>query len=185
MNMATSLLTLILAAGGMPLFVVIAAGALLSFYLSGIDTSAVIIEMYRLASTPTLVAIPLFAFAGYILSESGAPKRLVRVSRAFFGWIPGGLAVVVLVACSLFTAFTGATGITIVALGGLMFPALLSEKYPERFSLGLVTTSGSLGLLLPPSLPLILYGVVSQTSVDKLFVAGILPGSILVVLLGG
>jgi tripartite ATP-independent transporter DctM subunit len=183
MSVVSPLVTLALAASGIPLFVVIAVGALLSFYLSGIDSSAVIIEMYRLASMPMLVAIPLFSFAGYVLAESNAPRRLVRVSQAFVGWVPGGLAVVILVACTQFTAFTGATGVTIIALGGLAFPALISQKYPERFSLGLVTTSGSLGLLFPPSLPLILYGVVSGTSIDKLFLAGILPGSILVVLL--
>ena len=183
MSLLLSLFMLVLAVTGTPLFVVIAAVALLSFLLVGIDISAVIIEMYRLASTPTLVAIPLFAFAGYLLAESGAPKRLVRISRAFLGWMPGGLAVVVLLACTLFTAFTGATGVTIIALGGLFFPALTSQRYPEKFSLGLITTSGSLGLLLPPSLPLILYGVVSKTRIDRLFVAGILPGSILVILL--
>lgn len=183
MSVVSSFITLVLAVTGTPLFVVIATGALLSCYVAGIDSSVVIIEMYRLATTPTLVAIPLFAFAGYVMAESNAPKRLVRVSRAFLGWMPGGLAVVVLVACTLFTAFTGATGVTIIALGGLTFPALISQKYPERFSLGLITTSGSLGLLLPPSLPLILYGVVSTTSIDKLFRAGILPGSVLVILL--
>ncbi len=183
MSSVTSFITLILAATGTPLFIVIATGALLSFYLSGIDSSAVIIEMYRLATTPLLEAIPLFAFAGYILAESNAPKRLVRLSQAFLGWMPGGLAVVVLIACTIFTAFTGASGITIIALGGLVFPALISQRYPEGFSLGLITTSGALGLLLPPSLPLILYGVISRTSVDKLFIAGILPGSILVILL--
>jgi len=183
MSLVSSSVTLVLAVTGTPLFVVIATGALLSFYLLGIDSSAVIIEMYRLASTPMLVAIPLFAFAGYVLAESNAPKRLVRVSQAFLGWMPGGLAVVVLVACTLFTAFTGASGVTIIALGGLAFPALISQRYPERFSLGLITTCGSLGLLLPPSLPLILYGVVSETRIDDLFKAGILPGSILVILL--
>ena len=183
MSIVSPILAAVLAVTGAPLFVVIAAIALLSFYGAGIDASVVIIEMYRLASTPTLVAIPLFAFAGYILAESGAPRRLVRVSQAFLGWVPGGLAVVILVACTLFTAFTGATGITIIALGGLAFPALISQRYPEAFSLGLITTSGSLGLLFPPSLPLILYGLVSKTSVDQLFKAAILPGSILVVLL--
>jgi C4-dicarboxylate transporter DctM subunit len=179
----SGILTVVLALLGTPLFIIISASALLSFYLVGIDSSIVIIEMYRLAKTPMLIAIPLFAFAGYVLAESGAPGRLVRVSRATFGWLPGGLAVVVLLACTLFTAFTGASGVTIIALGGLLLPALLSEKYPERFSLGLVTTSGSLGLLLPPSLPLILYGVVTQTSIDQLFIAGIVPAALLVVLL--
>jgi tripartite ATP-independent transporter DctM subunit len=183
MSLASSLVTLALGVAGAPLFVVIAVGALLSFYLAGIDSSAVIIEMYRLADTPILVAIPLFAFAGYILSESGAPKRLVRVSRAFLGWMPGGLTLVVLGLYTLFTAFTGASGVAIIALGGLTFPALISQKYPERFSLGLITTTGCPGLLLPPSLPLILYGVVSGAEMDKLFKAGILPGSILAILL--
>jgi C4-dicarboxylate transporter DctM subunit len=179
----SGILTVALALLGTPLFIIISASALLSFHLVGIDSSIVIIEMYRLAKTPMLIAIPLFAFAGYVLAESGAPGRLVRVSKAILGWLPGGLAVVVLFACTLFTAFTGASGVTIIALGGLLLPALLSEKYPERFSLGLVTTSGSLGLLLPPSLPLILYGVVTKTSIDQLFVAGIVPAVLLVVLL--
>ncbi len=179
----SGILTIALALLGTPLFIIISASALLSFHLVGIDSSIVIIEMYRLAKTPMLIAIPLFAFAGYVLAESGAPGRLVRVSKAILGWLPGGLAVVVLFACTLFTAFTGASGVTIIALGGLLLPALLSEKYPERFSLGLVTTSGSLGLLLPPSLPLILYGVVTKTSIDQLFIAGIVPAVLLVVLL--
>lgn len=179
----SGILTVALALLGTPLFIIISASALLSFYLVGIDSSIVIIEMYRLAKTPMLIAIPLFAFAGYVLAESGTPGRLVRVSRAILGWLPGGLAVVVLLACTLFTAFTGASGVTIIALGGLLLPALLSERYPERFSLGLVTTSGSLGLLLPPSLPLILYGVVTNTSIDQLFIAGIVPAVLLVFLL--
>jgi C4-dicarboxylate transporter DctM subunit len=183
MTILPGILTVVLALLGTPLFVIISASALLSFYLVGIDLSIVTIEMYRLANTPMLVAIPLFAFAGYVLAESGAPNRLVRFSKALLGWLPGGLAVVALLACTLFTAFTGASGVTIIALGGLLFPALMSEQYPEKFSLGLLTTSGSLGLLLPPSVPLILYGVVTKTSIDQLFVAGIVPGLLLVLLL--
>ncbi len=166
-----------------PLFAVISAIAILSFFSKGIPLSAIIIEMVRLANTSTLVAIPLFTFAGYILAESNTPRRLVNLTQALFGWIPGGLAVVVLVSCAIFTAFTGASGVTIVALGGLVLPALLRSNYTEKFSLGLVTTSGSLGLLFPPSLPLILYGLVAQVDVDKLFIAGIIPGILLVVLL--
>jgi len=139
--------------------------------------------MARLANTSTLIAIPLFTFAGYILAESNAPKRLVNLTQALFGWIPGGLAIVVLISCAIFTAFTGASGITIVALGGLVFPALIKANYSEKFSLGLVTTSGSLGLLFPPSLPLILYAFVAQVDVDKLFIAGIIPGILLILLL--
>ncbi len=174
---------LLIALFGAPLFTVIAAIALLSFHSSGIDTAAVIVEMYRLASAPTLLAIPLFTFAGYLLAESGTPKRLVNLSRAMFGWLPGGLAIVVLVTCAFFTAFTGASGVTIVALGGLLFPVLLKEGYSEKFSLGLITTSGSLGLLFPPSLPIILYGLIAKISIDQLFLAGIIPGLLLISLL--
>jgi C4-dicarboxylate transporter DctM subunit len=175
----------ILALLGAPLFTIIGAVAMMSFKGAGVDTSAVIVELYRIGSNPTLVAIPLFTFAGYMLAESKAPTRLVNLSRALFGWIPGGLGVVALVTCAVFTAFTGASGVTIVALGGLLYPILINEKYGERFSLGLVTTSGSLGLLFPPSLPLILYAVISKISVDQLFAAGIIPGIILVVALAG
>jgi len=168
---------------GAPLFVIIAAIALLSFHSLDIDTSAVIVEMYRLASAPTLLAIPLFTFAGYILAESNTPKRLVNLSRALFGWLPGGLAIVALVTCAFFTAFTGASGVTIVALGGLLYPVLRHEGYPEKFSLGLLTSSGSLGLLFPPSLPIILYALVAKISVDQLFLAGIVPGLLLIILL--
>lgn len=169
---------------GAPLFAIIGAIAMMSFTAVDIDSSAVIVELYRIGSNPTLVAIPLFTFAGYVLAESRAPTRLVNLARALFGWIPGGLAVVALLTCAMFTAFTGASGVTIVALGGLLYPILQSERYSERFSLGLVTTSGSLGLLFPPSLPLILYAVIAKISVDKLFAAGILPGFLLIVALG-
>jgi len=170
---------------GAPLFTIIGAFALLGFGDQGIDSSAVIIEMYKIATMPTLIAIPLFTFAGYLLAESGSPKRLVALARAMFGWMPGGLALVVLLSCAFFTAFTGASGVTIVALGGLLFPILMEERYSERFSLGLVTTSGSLGLLFPPSLPIILYALVAEQSIDKLFVAGIIPGFLLILILGG
>jgi tripartite ATP-independent transporter DctM subunit len=156
----------------------------LSFKAVEIDSSAVMVELYRIATNPTLVAIPLFTFAGYVLAESKTSVRLVNLSRALFGWIPGGLALVVLVTCAVFTAFTGASGVTIVALGGLLYPILLKEKYSESFSLGVITTSGSLGLLFPPSLPLILYALVAKLSIDKLFVAGLLPGVLLVIVLG-
>ena len=178
------LLLVVLTFLGAPLFTIIGAFALLGFGGEGIDSSAVIIEMYKIATMPTLIAIPLFTFAGYLLAESGSPKRLVALARALFGWLPGGLAVVVLLSCAFFTAFTGASGVTIVALGGLLFPILLSEGYAERFSLGLVTTSGSLGLLFPPSLPIILYALVAEQSIDKLFVAGIVPGFLLILILG-
>ncbi len=179
----TGLLLLALALLGAPLFAVILASALIGFGRTGVDGMVVAMEVYRIAETPVLIAIPLFTFAGYLLGESQAPQRLVRVSNALFGWLPGGLAIVALVTCALFTAFTGASGVTIVALGALLYPALRDAGYHERFSLGLVTTSGSLGLLFAPSLPLILYGIVAEQSVDTLFIAGILPGSLMLLLL--
>jgi len=177
------ILTLIFALIGTPLFIVIAAATIICFHTADIDLSAVMIEIYRMANAPMLMALPLFAFAGIILAHSNAPRRLLRVSNAIFGWFPGGLAIVSLITCAFFTAFTGASGITIIALGGLLPPSLLKEKYPETFSLGLLTTSGSLGLLFPPSLPLIIYGIVAKTSIDQLFLAGIVPGIFLVILL--
>ena len=168
---------------GAPIFAVISGLALFLLFSSQIDSSAMIIEMYRIVTTPILVAIPLFTFAGYLLSESGAPKRLIRLSDAILGWLPGGLSIIALLACAIFTALTGATGITIIALGGILFPAMVQGRYPERFSLGLLTTSGTLGLLFPPSLPLIIYAIVAKVGIDQLFLAGILPGVLLVVLL--
>lgn len=169
---------------GLPLFLLFGAIALFLFWNAGIDSTAVAIEMTRLSSSPLLVAIPLFTFAGTLFAEGGAPRRLVNVSRAFLGWIPGGLSYVVLATCALFTAFTGASGVTIVAVGGLLFPALLQAGYPERFSLGLVTTTGSLGLLFPPSLPLLVYAYVAQVPLDDLFLAGLVPGMLLIFMLG-
>ncbi len=175
---------------GAPLFAVIGASALIGFHQSEIDLAVVAIEFYRLAEMPVLLAIPLFTFAGYLLSESNAPHRLVRVTQALLGWMPGGLAFVALIACALFTAFTGASGVTIVALGALLYPALTEAGYRHNFSLGLVTTSGSLGLLFAPALPLILYAVVAQQlgiggsiTVDDMFLAGILPGLLMLLIL--
>jgi C4-dicarboxylate transporter DctM subunit len=165
---------------GLPVFAGIMAAAMLGLHSSGVDFSAIAIEIFRLANAPVLLAIPLFTFAGYLLSEGKTSERLVRFSRSLFGWLPGGLGVVVLVSCSFFTAITGATGVTIIALGGLLLPALLTEKYREEFSLGLITASGSLGLLFPPSLPIILYGFVSGVSIEKLFAAGLIPGTLTV-----
>jgi tripartite ATP-independent transporter DctM subunit len=179
----TGLILLILALLGAPLFAVIAASAMAGFYRSEIDLSLMGIEIFGLAEMPILVAIPLFTFAGFVLSESQSPQRLVRLSQALLGWLPGGLAIVCLATCALFTAFTGASGVTIIALGALFYPALSRAGYEERFSLGLITTSGSLGLLFAPSLPLILYGVVAGASIDDLFLAGIFPGLLMVFLL--
>ncbi len=181
---------LLLAALGAPLFALIAAIALIGFNAAGQSGTAVAIEFYRLADMPALIAIPLFTLAGYLLAESQAPRRLVRLTNALFGWLPGGLAIVSICACTLFTAFTGATGVTLVALGAVLYPALRQAQYPERFSLGLLTCSGSLGLLLVPSMPLILYGVVAQqfhttppVAIDALFKAGLLPCLLMIVVL--
>jgi tripartite ATP-independent transporter DctM subunit len=186
-----ALVLIVLAALGAPLFALIAAVALLGFHAAGQDGVAVAVEFYRLADMPALIAIPLFTLAGYLLAESQAPQRMVRVTNALLGWLPGGLAIVAVLACAMFTAFTGATGVTIVALGAVLYPALLQQKYGEKFSLGLLTASGSLGLILVPSMPLILYGVVAQqfhttppVTIDALFKAGILPCALMVVLLG-
>ena len=188
------LILIVLALLGTPLFSILAAIAVSGFFLVDVDPSSpfggqvvkagmqAVVDMLRLTN-PTLVPIPLFTFAGYILAESQAPRRLVEVSRAVFGWMPGGLAIVSLVACAFFTAFTGASGVTIIALGGILFPPLLAERYPERFSLGLLTTGGSLGLLFFPSLPLIIYGFVGGADVDLLFKAGFIPGLLLIAIL--
>jgi len=177
---AISILLVVLALLGAPLFAIIAAGALISFI--SIDPElgvAVPIEIFSIAEMPILLAIPLFTFAGYLLSESQAPGRLVRLTSALLGWMPGGLAIVSIGACAFFTAFTGASGVTIIALGAILYPALAQAGYDKRFNLGLVTAGGSLGLLFAPSLPLILYGVVAEVSIDDLFIAGILPGTLM------
>lgn len=169
---------------GAPIFAVMSALALTAFYFSGIELSAVAVEIYRLSSAPTILTIPLFTFAGYVLAESKAPMRLLRLSQALLGWLPGGVAIVCLFVCAFFTAFTGASGVTIIALGGLLYPILIQEGYSERFSLGLITTCGSLGLLFPPSLPIILYGIIAKVDIDQLFLAGLVPGIVLMLTLG-
>ncbi|MFT5208579.1 MAG: C4-dicarboxylate transporter DctM subunit [Flavobacterium sp.] len=175
---------------GTPLFVVILAAAMLGFYFAEIPLTVIVIEIYRLVDTPLLLALPLFTFAGYLLAESNLSSRLVRLTQVFLGWLPGGLAVVAFITCAFFTAFTGASGVTIVAVGALLYPALVEAGYKDKFSLGLVTTSGSLGLLLAPSLPLILYGVIVQQmnlphpfTIQELFIAGILPALLMITLL--
>lgn len=179
------LLLVLLAVFGAPLFAVIATSAMLGYHQEGIDLMAMAIEVLGISQMPFLSAIPLFTFAGYLLSESGAPGRLVRLTGAVLGWMPGGLALVALGACAFFTAFTGASGVTIIALGAILYPALKEDGYPDNFNLGLVTTSGSLGLLFAPSLPLILYGIVAEVSIDNLFLAGILPGLLMLMMLSG
>ena len=174
-------LTLVFAGAvlGGPIFAVLGGVAVLLFMRNGVPIAAMPVETYRLAVSPTLAAVPLFTLTGYLLSEGHASRRLVGVFRAFFGWIPGGTAVVVAVVCAFFTAFTGGSGVTILALGALLFQALRQDQYRERFSLGLITACGSLGLLFPPSMPIILYGIVAQIPIEDLFIGGILPGFLL------
>jgi tripartite ATP-independent transporter DctM subunit len=172
---------------GAPVFVAMGGVALVLFFRDGTPVGAVSAEVYRLITSPTLPAIPLLTAAGYVLAESAAAERLVRFFRAVFGWMPGGIAIMVAAVCTLFTTFTGGSGVTIIALGGLVYPILRKDGYSEGFSLGLVTTAGSLGLLFPPSLPVILYSVVASSReasvpADQLFLAGLLPGLLLVAL---
>ena len=172
---------------GAPVFVAMGGIALVLFFREGVPVSMVSSKVYQLISSPTLPAIPLLTAAGYVLAESAAAERLVRFFRAIFGWMPGGVAVMVAAVCALFTSFTGGSGVTIIALGGLVYPILRKDGYSEGFSLGLVTASGSLGLLFPPSLPVILYSVVASTRdqsvpADELYLAGLLPGLLLVVI---
>jgi C4-dicarboxylate transporter, DctM subunit len=167
------------AIAGTPLFAILGGTAAFLFMREGVTPATILIETYSLSVSPTLPAIPLFTLAGFLLAEGHASERLLRVFRAFFGWIPGGTAVVCAVLCSFFTVFTGGSGVTILALGGVLFPALLRDGYRERFALGLLTASGSLGLLLPPALPLILYAVVAQIPIEDIFIGGILPGILL------
>ena len=171
------------AAVGAPIFAVLGGAAVLLFMADGVTPATVLIETYSLSVSPTLPAIPLFTLAGFILAEGHASARMLRVFRAWFGWIPGGTAVVCAILCTFFTAFTGGSGVTILAVGGVLFPALLKEGYRDRFALGLLTTSGSLGLLLPPSLPLILYAVVAQIPIEDLFIGGLLPGILLTMMI--
>jgi tripartite ATP-independent transporter DctM subunit len=175
------LLVMIAIAGafGTPIFVLLGGAAVFLFMADAVTPATVLIETYALSVSPTLPAIPLFTLAGFVLAEGRASERLLRVFRAWFGWIPGGTAVVCAVLCSFFTVFTGGSGVTILALGGVLFPALVRDGYRERFALGLMTAAGSLGLLLPPALPLILYGVVAQIPIEDLFIGGILPGILL------
>lgn len=165
---------------GAPIFTVLGGAALILFWGAEVPIATIPVEMYRVVVSPTLPTIPLFTLAGYFLAEGGTSKRLVRVFQAWFSWLRGGPAVVTALVCAFFTCFTGASGVTILALGGLLMPVLIAEKFSERNSLGLLTAAGSLGLLFPPALPVILYGVVSHTPIDQLFIGGLVPGVLLV-----
>lgn len=175
---------------GAPLFTIIAMSAIYGFYRADIDLQVIAIEIYRIVDTPVLIAIPLFTLAGFLLGESKASDRLVNLTDALLGWMPAGLAIVSLFACAFFTALTGASGATIIALGAILYPAMKKAGYGEKFNLGLITSSGSLGLLFPPSIALILYGVIAQqmdlgepVAIDDLFLAGLMPGLMMLILL--
>jgi len=170
---------------GAPIFIGLGGLAILFFWQDYTPLAAIPAEAYRIVVSPTLSTIPLFTLAGYILAESRASERLVRLFRASFGWIPGGTPIVLVLLCGFFTALTGGSGVTILALGGLLYPLLIKEGYSKEFSLGLITVAGSLGLLFPPSLPLIIYGVTAAVSVKTIFLAGIVPGFLRVAMIGG
>ncbi|MFQ5538712.1 MAG: TRAP transporter large permease subunit, partial [Gemmatimonadota bacterium] len=165
---------------GTPIFVLLGGAALLLFFAVGVPVAAIPVETYRIVVSPSIPTIPLFTLTGFLLAEGGASQRLVRLFRALFGWMPGGLAMVATLVCAFFTTFTGASGVTILALGGLLLPVLLKNGYRERFSVGLLTATGSIGLLFPPSLAVILYGVVAHVPIPDLFKAGIVPGILMV-----
>lgn len=167
---------------GAPVFVLMSGLAVALFFREmGADGAATVPnQIYSVARIETLPAIPLLTAAGYVLAEGGAARRLVAAYKGIFGWMPGGVAVMATFVCALFTTFTGASGVTILALGGLLLPSLLEEGYPEDFSVGLVTAAGSLGLLFPPSLPVILYAVVAQAPIEHLFIGGLLPGLLMI-----
>lgn len=169
-----------------PLFTVIAGLSILCLYAVDQDwlsLQVILIEMNRLASMPVLVALPLFTFTGCLLTATTAPRRIMNFTQALVGWLPGGLAIAALCSCAFFTALTGASGVTIVAIGSVLYPVLRQKGYQKQFTLGLLTTSGSLGLLFPPSLPVILYGVISQISIPQIFTAALVPGILLIVVL--
>ena len=185
--LVVALVVLLFAVLGAPLFALVAAVAWLGLRAAGYDETLLAVQFWSLTEMPVLIAIPLFTLAGYLLSESKAPQRLLRLSEALLGWLHGGLAIVALLVCAFFTAFTGASGVTIIAFGALLLPALRQAGYPERFSYGVVTTAPSLGMLFAPSVPLILYGIVAQqlsttpsVSINDMFAAGVLPGLMMI-----
>ena len=183
MTLFIAIVLFVLALLGIPLFIALGAGGILASHSSGIDPVVLLIEMERLASQPSLVAIPLFTLTGITMAKGGAAQRLIRLFNALVGWFPGGVAIVSVLSCAFFTAFTGASGVTILALGGLLYPLLKIAGYPERFTIGLLTSSGSIGLLFPPSLVILLYGIVANVNINELFLAGILPGFLLIIIL--
>jgi tripartite ATP-independent transporter DctM subunit len=170
---------------GTPIYIVLGSLAALLFAADDVPLASLSVEAYRIASNPILPTIPLFTLAGTVLAAGNSSSRLVRLFEAWFGWMPGGSAVAAICVCAFFTTFTGGSGVTILALGGLMLPVLVKQRYSEKFSLGVLTASGSLGILLPPSLLIILYGVASHTPINQLFIAGLVPGLLLITMICG
>jgi tripartite ATP-independent transporter DctM subunit len=170
---------------GAPIYIVLGSLAALLFAVDDVPLASISVEAYRIASNPILPTIPLFTLAGTVLAAGNSSSRLVRLFEAWFGWMPGGSAIAAICVCAFFTTFTGGSGVTILALGGLMLPVLMKQQYKENFSLGVLTASGSLGILLPPSLLIILYGVASHTPINQLFVAGVVPGFLLISMICG
>lgn len=169
---------------GAPIFVVLGGIALSLFLADGVPIASIPVETYRITVSPAIAAVPLFTLAGFVLAEGGASRRIVRLFHALLGWLPGGVAIVTVLVCAFFTTVTGASGVTIIALGGLMLPGLLQAGYRERYALGLITSCGSIGLLFPPSLPVILYGVVAHVPILELFKAGAVPGAMMIAFVG-
>jgi tripartite ATP-independent transporter DctM subunit len=167
---------------GMPMFATLGGAALVLHWMGEVPIANMAVSHYSLVVNPSLPAIPLFTLAGYILAEGGASRRLVRVFDALFGGVRGGPAIITALACAFFTTFTGGSGVTILALGGLLLPILRDARYSERNALGLLTGAGALGILFPPCLPLILYGISANVEIRRLFIAGAIPGAILVAL---
>jgi len=165
---------------GAPIFAMIGGLGLLLFWGADVPIASMSVEHYRLTVNPALPSIPLFTLAGYLMAEGGASRRLLRVFSAVFGSIIGGPAIAVVLICAFFTAFTGGSGVTILALGGLLMPILLGAKFSERDALGLVTGAGSLGILLPPCLPVILYAIIARVDIREMFLGGFLPGILLI-----
>ena len=189
MGIVLALLVVVLALFGMPLFAVM-GGSTELLWLTHADPTQRLLERLapniledKFAGSPILVTIPLFTFVGYLLAESKAPDRIVKGASALLGWLPGGLAMVCIVASSVFTVVTGGSGVTIVAIGGLLYPALVKQGYPKDYALGLVTTGGSLGLLLP-SLPIMVYALVAGLDLNAAFKAGLIPAVMIMVMLG-
>lgn len=165
---------------GAPIFAMLGGLGLLLFWGADVPIASMSVEHYRLTVNPALPSIPLFTLAGYLMAEGGASRRLLRVFSAVFGSVRGGPAIAVVLICAFFTAFTGGSGVTILALGGLLMPILLGAKFTERDALGLVTGAGSLGILLPPCLPVILYAIIARVDIREMFLGGFLPGLLLI-----